>query len=378
MAGKIYTFLNLGPINEPYYPELIAAVSRVVTSGRYIGGSEVESFESALGQLSQVPYAVGVSNGLDALRLILRGYIELGVMAPGDEIIVPANTYIASVLAISEAGLRPVLVDPSAATSNLDTSLVEGAVTDRTRGIMTVHLYGRVSWDETLMKIARKYGLKLIEDNAQAIGAVSAVPGLSGTCVTGGLGDAAAFSFYPTKNIGALGDAGAVTTHDAALADAVRALANYGSDVRYHNIYRGFNCRMDPVQAAVLKVKLPHVADENAYRRGLASIYCDRITNPLVRLPELTADHVFHQFVVHVADRDAFTRHLTENGVGWDIHYAVPPHLQPCYAGQLAVPGQLPVTELLADTCVSLPVTRCTSTDDALGIAEIINRFNNN
>ena len=380
MSSVKYPFLDLGPVNEPYFPRLIEAVGRVVKSGRYIGGKEVDSFEDKLRHLCKVPFAIGVSNGLDALRLILRGYMELGVMRPGDEVIVPANTYIASVLAISEVGLTPVLVDPDAATSNLDTSLIEAAITERTRAIMTVHLYGRVSWDATIMELAGRYGLKVIEDNAQAIGVVSEVEGLHGSSVTGGLGDAAAFSFYPTKNVGALGDAGAVTTHDAALASAVRALANYGSDVRYHNIYRGFNCRMDPMQAAVLKVKLPYVQAENSYRHGIASVYCKEIVNPAVQLPELRRDHAYHQFVVHVPDRDAFTAHLDANGVGWDIHYAVPPHLQPCYRGVLkgADSGELhlPVTERLADTCVSLPITRCTSVDDAFAISEIINSFN--
>lgn len=370
-----YQFLDLGPINEPYYDELLNAVGRVVTSGRYIGGAEVAAFEDSLRALSQTQFAIGVSNGLDALRLILRGYMELGVMSEGDEIIVPANTYIASVLAISEVGLTPVLVEPNVCTSNLDTSLIESAVTERTRGIMVVHLYGRVCWDEALMAVARKYNLKVIEDNAQAIGASSEVAGLHGTYISGGLGDAAGFSFYPTKNIGALGDAGAVTTNDAELAAAIRALANYGSDVRYHNIYCGYNCRLDPIQAAILGVKLSHVNEENAYRRQIAAVYCSEINNPVIRLPELTPDHVFHQFVVHVDNREAFTHHLNENGVGWDIHYAVPPHRQPCYADAFAH-CILPVTERLADTCVSLPITRCTSRDDAHRIAEIVNLFN--
>lgn len=372
-----YPFLDLGPVNAPYMDEMAAAMERVVRSGRYIGGAETERLEENLCRLTGAAHAVGVSNGLDALRLILRGYIELGEMQPGDEVIVPANTYIASVLAISDAGLTPVLAEPDARTSNLDTSLLESLVTPRTRAIMPVHLYGRVCFDTALAETARKHSLIIIEDNAQAIGAVSPHPGVTGGRVTGNLGHAAAFSFYPTKNIGALGDAGAVTTNDPRLANAVRALANYGSDRRYHNIYRGFNCRLDPVQAAVLNVKLPHLHEENELRRSLARIYCDNITLPAVKLPEITDSHVFHQFVVHVEDREAFTRHLDANGIGWDMHYATPPHLQPCYAGLTdnSAPLRLPVTEQLARTCVSLPITRCTSAADAREISRLINQF---
>lgn len=377
MEKKNFEFLDLGKVNEPYVAGIEEAVLRVVRSGRFVGGPEVTALEGRLCALTGAPHAIGVSNGLDALRLILRAYIELGDMKPGDEVIVPANTYIASVLAISDAGLKPVLVDAAESTSNLDTALIESAITDRTRAIMTVHLYGRVSWDDEIKRLAAKYGLKVIEDNAQAIGAVSETPGLYGHNITGALGDAAGISFYPTKNIGALGDAGAVLTHDSRLAAAVRALANYGGDRRYHNIYKGFNCRLDPVQAAVVEYKLRYVDEENRLRRKLASVYCSEIHNPSVRLPEITSGHVFHQFVVHVDDRDAFTRHLDANGIGWDIHYATPPHMQPCYAASLAreFAGKLPVTEKLARQCVSLPISRCTSTDDAHEIAVIINRF---
>ncbi len=286
MAVK-YPFLELGTVNAPYFDELEEAVVRVVRSGRYIGGKEVEVFEADLCALTGAPFAVGVSNGLDALRLILRGYVAMGEMQPGDEVIVPANTYIASVLAISDAGLTPVLAEPDVATSNLDTTLLERYLTPRTRAVMPVHLYGRVCWDERLKIFAETHGLKVIEDNAQAIGAVAPVGGLYGRNVTGALGDAAAFSFYPTKNVGALGDAGAVTTRDGRLAAAVRALANYGSDRRYHNVYKGFNCRLDPMQAAVIRVKLAHVAEENALRRAIARVYVGGVSNQAVRLPQL-------------------------------------------------------------------------------------------
>lgn len=377
MGNKRFEFLDLGKVNEPYAAGIEEAVLRVVRSGRYVGGPEVERFERQLCELTGAPYAIGVSNGLDALRLILRGYIVMGEMEVGDEVLVPANTYIASVLAISDAGLKPVLVEPDELTSNIDPRRLEEAVTERTRAIMTVHLYGRVSWGEELMKVARKYGLKVVEDNAQAIGAQSAVEGLYGHKTTGALGDAAGFSFYPTKNVGAIGDAGAVTTHDEKLAKAVRALANYGGDRRYHNIYQGFNCRLDPIQAAATGFKLGFVNDENRLRRKVAEIYCREIKNEKVRLPELVDEHVFHQFVVHVDDRKAFTDYLDANGIGWDVHYAVAPHMQPCYAATLGeeFKGKLPVTERLANSCVSLPISRCTSEDDAHEIAAIISRF---
>lgn len=379
MAVK-YPFLALGPVNAPYMDELADAAQRVVRSGWYIGGAEVEAFERNLCALTGAAHAVGVSNGLDALRLILRAYVEMGEMAPGDEVIVPANTYVASVLAINDAGLVAVLAEPHPDTSNLDTSRLEELLTPRTRAVMPVHLYGRPCWDAALRDFALRHNLKIVEDNAQAIGAVAPMPGLSGSDRTGALGHAAAFSFYPTKNIGALGDAGAVTTSDERLAATVRALANYGGDRRYHNIYRGFNCRLDPVQAAFLNVKLPHIVGENALRRELADIYCSRVNNPLVRLPEPVPGHVFHQFVVHTERRNDFCSWLDCNGVGWDIHYATPPHRQPCYmadgAGAICRHGHLPVTEMLADTCLSLPITRCTSPEDACAIADIINGFN--
>ncbi len=366
-----YPFLDLAPVNAPYIDEICKAQERVARSGRFIGGPEVDTFERNLCNLTGASYAVAVSNGLDALRLILRAWVVMGVMNPGDEVIVPANTYIASVLAITDAGLTPVVAEPSAETFNLDIDKVESLITPRTRAIMPVHLYGRVCYSERLGELARSRGLMIIEDNAQAIGA--SWRGIS----TGNLGDAAAFSFYPTKNIGALGDAGAVTTSDRLLAYTVRALANYGSDRRYHNIYAGFNCRMDPLQAAVLNVKLPHVDEENEYRRSIAAIYLKEIKNPHVTLPSMPEDsreHVFHQFVVLADNRDALMAYLADNGVGCDIHYATPVHRQPCYEATLGQRSH-PVAESLVDRCLSLPITRCTSADDAHAIAAIINRF---
>lgn len=374
-----FPFLELATVNAPFMEEIQKRVAGVIASGRYVGGPEIDEFEENLARLTGARFAVGVSNGLDALRLILRAYVAMGVFPPGGEVIVPANTYIASVLAISDAGLVPVLAEPSAATSNLDLDRLEEYLSPKTCAVMPVHLYGRVCFSGALEEFARRNSLRIIEDNAQATGASTMTPD-RGRVMTGNLGDAAGFSFYPTKNIGALGDAGAVTTNDADLARMVRALANYGSDRRYHNIAEGFNCRLDPVQAAVLNVKLPWIDRENSYRRKIAETYIREISNPAVMLPLLPGDAgemVWHQFVVHTADRAAFTAWLEKNGVGWDSHYAVPPHLQPCYlgSGKIVSPHPLTVTERLAHTCVSLPVTRCTTVEDARTISGIINRY---
>lgn len=370
-----YPFLDLATVNSPFIDEISRAVDRVVRSGRYVGGEEVAQLERNMCALTGAPHAVAVSNGLDALRLILRAYIELGMLSAGDEVIVPANTYIASVLAITDSGLRPVLVEPRRDTLNIDSSLIEQAITPRTRAIMTVHLYGRVAWDNLMAATARRHGLLVIEDNAQSIGAVADCNGMFASQAAGAIGHAGAFSFYPTKNIGAMGDAGAVVTNDNRLADTVRALANYGSDRRYHNIHAGFNCRMDPVQAAVINVKLPHTARENDYRRSIARIYEKSIDNSLITKPLWTDgnNHVWHQYVIMTPDRDNLRQYLAENGVETDVHYATPPHKQPCYA--LLEHGPLPVTERIAAEVISLPVTRCTSADDAAAIARIINSY---
>lgn len=364
-------FLDLAAVNAPYADRLHAAAARVIDSGRFVGGAEVESFEAELAAFTGTKYAVGTANGLDALRLILRAYIELGRLAPGDEVIVAANTYIASVLAITDCGLRPVLVEPDPRTLNLDTSRIEAAVTPRTRAVMPVHLYGRACHDAALQELADRLGLIVVEDNAQAIGARSALDGRR----TGALGHAAAFSFYPTKNVGALGDAGAVTTDDEALAKAVRALANYGSDRRYHNIYKGLNSRLDPLQAAFLRVKLPHTDDENGLRRRLAAVYESEIDSRAVGKPLFTGDDmVWHQYVIMTEDRDGLRQFLSDHGVGTDVHYAVPPHRQPCYADMCGLTA-LPVTEHLADRVLSLPIARGTSEDDARRVASLINQF---
>lgn len=372
---KRYTFLELAGVNKPYIDEIKAAVNRVIDSGRYIGGVEVEALEQSLAAYCEAPHAVGVSNGLDALRLIFRGYLELGVMSPGDEVIVPSNTYIASVLAVSDNGLVPVFVEPELLTYNLDSNLVEQAISKRTRAIMPVHLYGRVCWNEKLAEIVKIHNLKIVEDNAQSIGATALCEGLFGSRKTGALGDAGAFSFYPTKNIGAIGDAGAVVTHDDELAQVVAALRNYGSDRQYHNVYVGLNCRLDPIQAAILRVKLTRVDEENKYRQQIADIYEREINNEVVVKPLKREDNevVWHQYVVRTANRDRFRQYLLDNGVETAVHYATPPHKQPCYSQYRHL--RLPIAEQIGDEVVSLPITRCTTPQDAHEISAIINGY---
>ncbi len=370
-----YPFLDLAKTQARYVDELKAAASAVIESGRFLHGAETELLEQEMASLCQVRHCVTVSNGLDALRLILRAYKEMGRLQEGDEVIVPANTYIASVLAVSDNRLTPVLCDIREDTMNLDSRLLEQLITPRTRAVMPVHLYGTPCWDETLLTVARAHDLLIIEDNAQAIGALSDVAGLQGTCVTGGLGHAAGISFYPTKNLGALGDGGAVVTNDDDLAATVHALANYGSDRRYHNIYQGYNCRLDEIQAAMLRVKLRSLDQDNIIRDKVARTYNECITNPRVKTPVIFDGmrQTWHQYVVRVEQRDDFRRFLTDNGVGTDIHYATPPHKQPCYSDLPHAP--LPVTERHADEVVSLPIAHPITPDDARVIAEIINRF---
>lgn len=375
MSELKYPFLDLRATNSRHLSDLKEAACRVLDSGRYIGGEECEAFEREMAVLHSTPHCVGVSNGLDAIRLIFRAYILLGRIAPGDEVIVPANTYIASVLPLTEMGLVPVPVDADPETLNMDTSQVAKTLTQATKAILTVHLYGRVCYDATLAELARRNNLLVIEDNAQAIGAQSATLSARGTSISGSLGDAAAFSFYPTKNIGAVGDAGAVVTADAELATTVRALANYGSDRRYHNIYLGYNCRMDPIQAAFLKIKLKDIAFETDHRRNLAALYDREIDNPLIVKPvvEKTDGSVWHQYVVRTDNREGFMAFLNKNGVGCDVHYATPFYRQPCYADR-EWPA-LPVTDRICRTVVSLPISTGTSAQDAREIAAIVNNY---
>lgn len=375
MAIKI-PFLDLKPVNEPFEEELKKAVCKVIDSGRYINGEHTLMLEEKITEICQAKYAVAVSNGLDALKLIIKAYKELGFFNDGDEVIMQANTYIASALAVSSEGLKPVFVDISPITLNLDTSLIEKAITPRTKAIMPVHLYGTPCWDSTLISIADKYNLKIIEDNAQAIGAKSDLAGLFGTYHTGGLGDAAGISFYPTKNIGALGDAGIVVTQHKEIADTVRAIANYGIDRRYHNIYKGYNCRMDEIQAAMLLVKLPFLQDENNRRRELVEVYNSIIDNPSIKKPEIfnQSYQVWHQYPLQVNEREAFFKYMEENGVATDIIYPTPCHKQPCYADEFT-DCHCPKAELFAEQVVCLPIGAHISLDSAKTIAQITTSF---
>lgn len=370
-----YKFLDLAKANEPYMEQLQEAACNVIKSGRYLHGEQTNLLEQEIAGLCEAKHCIAVSNGLDALRLILRAYIELGVLHHEDHVIVPANTYIASILAVSDNGMTPCLCDARSDTMNLDSSLLENLITPAVRAIMPVHLYGTPCWDEQLMTVAKRYNLKIIEDNAQAIGAKSSTPGLYGTYTTGGLGHASAVSFYPTKNLGALGDAGAVVTNDDILAKTVRAIANYGSDRRYHNIYLGLNCRIDEIQAAMLRVKLRYLNVENMRRDEVARTYEEHITNPLVKKPDIFDDmiQIWHQYVIRVEKRDAMRDYLEKNGVMTDIHYATPPHRQPCYRQFKSY--NLPVTTAIADQAISLPIGHPITTDDAKEIAQIINGF---
>ena len=372
---KQYPFLDLALANAPFMEELKAAACEVIERGRYLHSTQTELLEQEIAALCETRHCVTVSNGLDALRLILRAYKELGMLHDGDEVIVPANTYVASVLAISDNQLVPVLCDVREDTMNLDSSLLEGLITPRTRAVMPVHLYGTPCFDETLLKVSQAHHLLIIEDNAQSISARSDVPGIHGTSVTGGLGHATGISFYPTKNLGALGDGGAVVTNDDQLASTVRALANYGSDRRYHNIYEGYNCRLDEIQAAMLRVKLRYLKTENENRNAVAQTYSQCINNPRVKTPVIFEGmrQIWHQYVVRVENREAFRSFLAEKGVGTDIHYATPAHRQPCYSDLPHVP--LPVTDRLADEVVSLPIAHPINADDARIIADIINSY---
>lgn len=376
--NKKYPFLDLKTANQQYMAALRCAATDVIDSGRYIGGVEVETLNTQMAELCQAPHAIGVSNGLDALRLIFEAYKAMGRLKEGDEVIVPTNTFIATVLALTHSGLKPILVDPDEVTMNLSADGISKAMTANVKAVVLVHLFGRMCWDDDIAQIIRDRNLIVIEDAAQAIGARSAVDGLFGSRQAGALCHAGAFSFYPTKNIGALGDAGAVITHDPELAATVSALANYGSDRRYHNIYAGFNCRLDPIQAAMLRVKLADTDNANARRFARAVAYNRHIQHPEIILPKIPAlpmECVWHQYVIRVAaeKRDAFREFLHENGVETDIHYPVPVHLQPCYA---SLPhGALPVSEKLASESVSLPIGDHISEMDAREIAEIINQF---
>lgn len=362
-------FLDLQKVTQKYSDELHEAVKRVVDSGWYLQGTENERFERNYSDYIGVKNTVGVANGLDSLLWIFQGYIEMGVMQPGDEVIVPANTYIASILAISENGLVPVLVEPDITTYQIDDSRIEDKITDKTKAILIVHLYGQCAYTDNIGRLCKKYGLKLIEDNAQAHGCR-----FQGSR-TGSLGDAAGHSFYPGKNLGALGDAGAVTTDDATLASIVRAVANYGSTRKYVFDYIGRNSRLDEIQAAVLTVKLNYLEDDNAYRRQIASYYIDHIKNPSIQLPYVKDwdAHVFHIFPVRCKKRDALQAYLTEKGIQTIIHYPIPPHKQTCYKDRNNL--SFPITEQIHAEELSLPISPVLSVEEVEIIVQALNLF---
>lgn len=363
-------FLSLKKVTALHEAEINEAVARVVQSGWYLQGAENEAFEKNYSQFIGTKYAVGCANGLDALILIFRAYIEMGIMQPGDEVIVPANTYIATILAITENGLQPVLVEPRLDTLQIDDSLIEAAITPRTRAVAIVHLYGRLAWTERIVDICKKYNLKLVEDNAQAHGCQA-----PNGKMTGSLGDAAGHSFYPGKNLGALGDGGAVTTDDDELAHVVRTLANYGSSKKYVFEYRGRNSRLDEIQAAVLNVKLRYLVETNNMRKAIAERYIQGIKNPLLTMPATlpTEQNVFHLFPVLCERRDELQNFLRESGVQTIIHYPIPPHKQVCYKEWNGM--SLPITEIIHSRELSLPIGPAMPVEDADMVVEIINAF---
>ncbi len=347
-------FLDLHAINTRDRDALIAAFTRVLDSGWYVLGKEVEAFEREYAAYCGTRHCVGVGNGLEALVLVLRAWMQLGVMQTGDEVIVPANTYIATILAITENGLTPVLVEPDEATFNLNPALIEAHLSARTKAILPVHLYGQTANMTAINAIARKHGLKVLEDSAQAQGARHA--GVRAGAL-GHAGDASGHSFFPSKNFGALGDGGAVTTDDDALADTLRALRNYGSHRKYANLYKGVNSRLDELQAALLRVKLPHLDADNQRRRAIAQRYLNEIRHPHIRLPVVgnKNDPVWHVFVVRSPNRDALQKHLSDAGIGTLIHYPVPPHQQPAYREWNN--RSYPVTEAIHREVLSLPIS---------------------
>ncbi|HEY1023898.1 MAG TPA: DegT/DnrJ/EryC1/StrS family aminotransferase [Sphingobacteriaceae bacterium] len=362
-------FLDLQKITQQNATEFKEAVNRVIDSGWYLLGNEVREFEQNYSAFCSVNHTVAVANGLDALRLILRGYIEMGIISYGDEIIVPANTYIATILAITDNRLTPVFVEPTTDTYNIDVQKIENSITAKTKAIMIVHLYGQCAYNSAIENISKKFGLKLIEDNAQAQGATyHGRP-------TGSLGDAAGTSFYPGKNLGAFGDAGAVTTNDASLAETIRKLANYGSQIKYVNEYAGLNSRMDEIQAAVLNVKLKYLADNTKKRRAIAATYRDQINNPKIILPAVIDEegHVWHLFVVSTANRDRLQRYLTDNNIETIIHYPIPPYKQKAYHNWNK--HCYPITDKIHREILSLPISPIMSQDDIQRVIKAVNNY---
>lgn len=362
-------FLDLKKVNDAHKSEIDAAMRRVTDSGWYLLGTENAAFEREYADFIGSDHAIGCANGLDALKLIFRAYIELGVLSPGDEVIVPANTYIASILAISENALVPVLVEPDPTTLQIDATKIEEKLTERTRAIMIVHLYGQCAYNEMIAHICSKYGLLLVEDNAQAHGCKY------GSRRTGSLGDAAGHSFYPGKNLGALGDGGAVTTDNAELAEMIRALRNYGSAKKYVFDHIGLNSRLDELQAAVLRAKLPHLDADNEARRRIARRYISEISNPNIRVPQVSEPeaHVFHIFTIFTSRRDELQNYLTDNGIQTLIHYPIPPHKQKCYRQWNDL--NLPVTEAIHNQELSLPISPVMTDEEASRVIALVNSW---
>jgi len=366
---KQIAFLDLEKINFSYKTEIEKGIDRVVKRGWYLLGNEVKAFDTNYAQYIGTKHSIGVANGLDALRLILAAYIEMGVLTPGDEVIVPANTYIASILAISDNKLVPILVEPQLETYQIDDTKIEQAITAKTKAIMIVHLYGQCAYTETIAQLCKKHSLKLIEDNAQAHGC------MFDKRKTGSLGDAAGHSFYPGKNLGAFGDAGAVTTNDGALADMVRTLANYGSHKKYVFDHRGVNSRLDEIQATVLTAKLSHLDNDTQKRKDIARYYIEHIKNFEITLPIITDwdAHVFHIFPIRCSRRDELQKYLLEKGIQTLIHYPIPPHKQGCYKEWNN--DSYPITEQIHFQELSLPMSQVLHKDEMEKIVKTINSF---
>ena len=358
-------FLDLKAINARYKDEIKARIDGVLDSGWYLLGEQNKKFESNFAAYCGAKYCVGCANGLDALRLIIKAY----GFGKGDEIIAPANTYIASILAITDNGCSPVLVEPDLDTYNINPDLIEAKITDKTKAILVVHLYGQAVKMDKIWALAKKYNLKIIEDSAQAHGAYY------NDKRVGSLGDASGFSFYPGKNLGALGDGGAVTTNDEELAQKIRALANYGSHKKYENIYQGLNSRLDEIQAAVLDVKLKYLDSDNAKRKEIAQYYLQNIKNPLISLPQTYSEnsHVWHLFVVRVKDRARFQNYLNDNGIQTIIHYPIPPHKQECYKELNHL--SFKITEQIHSEIISIPISPVMSDSQIQKVVEAINSY---
>jgi dTDP-4-amino-4,6-dideoxygalactose transaminase len=363
-------FLDLQKINLQYKQELTESFERVLHSGWFIMGKELETFEKEFSNYCGTNFCIGVANGLDALILILEAYKELGIMKEGDEVIVPSNTYIASILAISKAGLKPILCEPNIDTYLLDATLIESHISTRTKAILPVHLYGQLCDMDSINMIAKKYGLKVIEDSAQSHGAV-----YSNGKKSGNLGDASGFSFYPGKNLGALGDGGAITTNDEDLAIVLKALRNYGSQKKYQNLYKSINSRLDELQAALLSVKLKYLDAETIKRREAAKYYNDTIKNPKIILPIIKniEAHVLHIFPVRVKDRAHFQNYLSEKGIETTIHYPIPPHHQPAYKEMSNL--SFPISELIHKEIISLPMSPIMLERDLAFVVDAINNY---